>query len=42
MSMFYCHHCDRYVDSDYSVCHEDPDNPLELICEDCHERDEDS
>lgn len=38
MSMFICNHCGRYVDSDYSPCYEAPDNPLELLCEDCQER----
>jgi hypothetical protein len=38
MSVFYCHHCDNCVDSDYTICHEDPSNPLELVCEGCAER----
>lgn len=38
MSVFYCHHCDRHIDSDYVMCEEDPSSLLpELICESCYE-----
>lgn len=35
MAVFYCHHCDNYIDGDYNVCSEDPINQHQLICEDC-------
>ncbi len=36
MGMYNCNGCDRLFDDDEVVCFEDPGNPLELICEDCH------
>ena len=35
MAMYYCHHCDSYVDDDWHPGEEDPENPLELICPSC-------
>jgi len=35
MSVFYCHGCDRLVDSDFEECHQAPGNELE--CENCHQ-----
>ena len=46
MSTYRCNKCDGWFDNDYSPCSQDPDNELELICEDCtieleNEEDED-
>ena len=35
MAIYYCHHCDQYVDDDYHPGEEDPENELELICPEC-------
>lgn len=36
MSMYICNHCDGLKDGDWNTCHEDPNNPNELICDDCN------
>ena len=37
MSMYNCNRCDHLYDGDFVNCFEDPLNPRELICEDCHD-----
>ena len=39
MSMFMCSRCRKIKDSDFHVCQKDPDDELELVCEECNERD---
>jgi len=34
--MFLCNECGNFTDSDYVICHEDPKDDLELICDDCY------
>lgn len=36
MSMYMCKICNELKDNDYDVCHEHPTDPLELVCDDCH------
>lgn len=37
MGAYLCNECDRLFDSHEVICWEDPQNRLELICEDCHQ-----
>jgi hypothetical protein len=44
MGMYRCNRCDRWYDGDEVSCYPDPDDELELICEDCaieHDDDDD-
>lgn len=36
MGMYKCNCCDRFFDDDEVVCHTDPKDELELICDDCY------
>lgn len=37
MSVYRCHICESYIDSDYDGCEEHPFRKSELICEGCFE-----
>jgi len=37
MSVYRCHICESYIDSDYDGCEEHPFRESELICEGCFE-----
>lgn len=36
MSVFYCHGCERDVDSDFEESFEDPKDGTQMLCEKCH------
>ena len=40
MACYKCSRCDEFKDDDWNPGTEDPDNPYELMCEDCVEGDE--
>ena len=40
MGAYICNRCDGVFDSHEVNCYEDPDDALELICEDCQEESE--
>jgi len=35
MAIYRCSRCDRFVDDDWDVGTEDPENALEMMCESC-------
>ena len=37
MSVFFCHHCAQYIDSDVDDSMEDPNDECEMICSNCWE-----
>lgn len=37
MSMYVCNICNKLKNSDFEVCHEDPEDDMKVICESCNE-----
>lgn len=35
MAMYFCNHCDTYVDNDWHPCEPDPDSENDHICPGC-------
>ena len=38
MAMYYCHHCDNYIDDDWHPGEPDPEREFDMICPACKEK----